>query len=157
MIKKFPNDFLWGAATASHPAEGGTTNDWSAWEWANADRLARESASKFCYLPSWTEKFGAEAARPENSISGTAVDHYHRFEEDFDIAKSLGHTAHRFSIEWSRIEPEEGVFDEQEIAHYQNVVRALRARNIEPFVTLWHWTLPLWLAREGGALAPRFP
>jgi beta-glucosidase len=69
----------------------------------------------------------------------------------------LGHTAHRFSIEWSRVEPEKGTFDEQEIAHYKNVVQALRKRNIEPFVTLWHWTLPLWLARQGGMLAPKFP
>ncbi len=153
----FPKDFLWGAATASHQVEGGTINDWSEWERANADRLARSAASKFDHLPGWTENFGAEAARPENYISGIAVDHYHRFEEDFDIAKSLHHTAHRFSIEWSRVEPEKNRFDEQEIAHYQNVVRALRARNIEPFVTLWHWTLPLWLAKEGGMLAPRFP
>lgn len=157
MIRHFPNGFLWGAATASHQVEGGTTNDWSEWEKANAKRLARSAASKFAHLPHWTEKFGREASRPENYISGIAVDHYHRYEEDFDIAKSLHHTAHRFSIEWSRIEPEEGAWDEREIAHYQNVIRALRARNIEPFVTLWHWTLPLWLAQEGGILAPRFP
>lgn len=157
MIRKFPNHFFWGAATASHQVEGGTTNDWSEWEEANAERLAREAHSKFGHLPGWTEKFGAEAARPENYRSGLAVDHYHRYEEDFDIAKNLRHTAHRFSIEWSRIEPERGAWDEQEIAHYQDVVRALRARNIEPFVTLWHWTLPLWLAREGGILAPQFP
>lgn len=157
MIKKFPRGFLWGAATASHQVEGGTTNDWSEWEKENADRLAQEAPSKFGHLPGWTEKFGAEAARPENSISGIAVDHYHRYEEDFDIAKSLNHSAYRFSIEWSRVEPEKNRFDEQEITHYQNVVRALRARNIEPFVTLWHWTLPLWLAKEGGLLAPRFP
>lgn len=153
----FPKNFLWGAATASHQVESGTINDWSEWERTNADRLALEAASKFGHLPSWTENFGAEAARPENYISGIAVDHYHRYEEDFDIAKNLNHTAHRFSIEWSRVEPEKNRFDEQEITHYQNVVRALRARNIEPFVTLWHWTLPLWLAKEGGLLAPRFP
>lgn len=157
MIRKFPNGFLWGAATASHQVEGGATNDWSEWEKMNATRLAHEAASKFGHLPGWTEKFGAEASRPGNYISGIACDHYRRYEEDFDIAKSLYHTAHRFSIEWSRIEPEEGTWDEQEIVHYQNVIHALRARNIEPFVTLSHWTLPLWLAKEGGLLAPRFP
>lgn len=157
MIRKFPEGFLWGAATSSHQVEGGTTNDWSEWEKANADRLAREAASKFGCLPGWTEKFGKEASRPENYISGIAVDHYHHYEADFDIAKSLGHSAYRFSIEWSRTEPEEGKWDTQEIAHYQDVIRALRARNIEPFVTLWHWTLPLWLTEKGGVLAPQFP
>ena len=157
MIREFPAGFFWGAATASHQVEGNTTNDWSLWEKANAERLATKAASEFGHLPGWTEKFGKEAANPENYRSEIACDHYHRYEEDFDIAKELHHSAHRFSIEWSRVEPEEGRFDEKKIRHYQNVVRALRARNIEPFVTLWHWTLPLWLAREGGMLAPRFP
>ncbi|MFC1756711.1 glycoside hydrolase family 1 protein [Patescibacteria group bacterium] len=91
--------------------------------------------------------------------AGMACDHYSRFEEDFDIAKSLGHNAHRFSIEWSRIEPEEGKFDEKEIEHYQKVINALREREIEPFVTLYHWTLPVWLAEKGGWLnkdAPKY-
>ncbi len=82
--------------------------------------------------------------------AGLACDHYNRYEEDFDIAKSLGHNAHRFSIEWSRIEPEERKFNEKEIEHYRNVIKALRARGIEPFVTLWHWTLPYWVAEKGG-------
>ncbi|MEK7198120.1 MAG: family 1 glycosylhydrolase, partial [Patescibacteria group bacterium] len=58
--------------------------------------------------------------------------------------------AHRFSIEWSRIEPEEGKFNEKEIEHYRNVIRALRARGIEPFVTLWHWTMPVWFTEKDG-------
>lgn len=82
--------------------------------------------------------------------AGIACDHYNRFEEDFDIAKSLGHNAHRFSIEWSRIEPEEGKFNKKEIEHYQKVINALRERDIEPFVTLWHWTLPIWVSDQGG-------
>ncbi|MCX6806729.1 MAG: glycoside hydrolase family 1 protein [Candidatus Berkelbacteria bacterium] len=86
----------------------------------------------------------------EKEKSGRACDHYHLFEEDFKIAKSLGHNAHRFSIEWSRIEPEENKFDEKEIKHYQKVIDSLREKNIEPFVTLWHWTLPLWLPEKGG-------
>ena len=73
------------------------------------------------------------------------------------MAKSLGHTAHRFSIEWSRIEPEEGKFDERGIEHYREVIAALRGRGMEPFVTLWHWTLPIWLADKGGILAKEFP
>jgi len=83
----------------------------------------------------WTKFFDA----------GQACDSYNRFQEDFDIAKSLGHNAHRFSIEWSRVEPEQGKFNEKEIKHYQKVIDALRKRNIEPFVTLWHFTNPLWV------------
>ncbi|MCF7835555.1 MAG: glycoside hydrolase family 1 protein [Candidatus Marinimicrobia bacterium] len=84
--------------------------------------------------------------------AGKACDHYNRFEEDFDIAKSLGHNVHRFSIEWSRVEPREGEFDEVEIEHYKKVVNALRERGVEPFVTLYHWTLPTWLSKKGGWL-----
>ncbi|MBI4692375.1 MAG: glycoside hydrolase family 1 protein [Candidatus Terrybacteria bacterium] len=82
--------------------------------------------------------------------AGAACDHYNRYEEDFDIAKSLGHNAHRFSIEWSRIEPEEGRFNEKEIEHYKNVIMALKQRGVEPFVTIWHWPVPLWLRDKGG-------
>ncbi len=82
--------------------------------------------------------------------AGAACDHYNRYEEDFDIAKQLGHNTHRFSLEWSRMEPEEGVFDEHEIEHYRKVIQAVRARGMEPFVTIWHWTLPLWVRDQGG-------
>ena len=153
---KFPKDFYWGAATAAHQVEGGNHNDWSEWEKQNAERLARESKEKFGHLPNWKD-IEAPALDPKNYISGQACDHYSRFREDFDIAKSLHHNAHRFSIEWSRIEPEENKFDEKAILHYREVLHALRERNIEPFVTLWHWTLPLWLANKGGTCAKDFP
>jgi len=82
--------------------------------------------------------------------AGKAAGHYNRFEEDFDLAKSLGHNVHRFSIEWSRIEPEEGKFSQKEIEHYQKVIDALRERRMEPFVTLWHFTNPVWFSKIGG-------
>ncbi len=134
-MKKFPDGFLWGSATSAHQVEGGNHNDWTEWEKKNAERLSRESGKKY---PS------------ENYISGQAADHYHRYEEDFNIAQSLGQNAHRFSIEWSRIEPEEGKFNEEEIDHYRKVIRALRQRRLEPFVSLYHWTLPLWIRDSGG-------
>ncbi len=121
--------FLWGAATASFQVEGGIENN----DWAQA---AREGKVPPC---------------------GRACDHYHRFREDFDIAKTLGHTAHRFSIEWSRIEPCEGEFDESAIVHYREVIVALHERGIEPVVTLWHWTLPEWLSNTGGIERSDFP
>lgn len=138
---KFPKDFFWGAATSSHQVEGNNHSDWSEWEKENAERLSQKSGRKYS---------------PENFISGAACDHYNRYKEDFDIAKSLGHNAHRFSIEWSRVEPEEGVFDKKEIEHYRDVIEALRERGMEPFVTLWHWTLPVWLSKRGGVLAEDF-
>ena len=120
--KKFPDEFLWGAATSSFQVEGGIENmDW-------ADAAAKGLVPKL----------------------GRSADHYHRYESDFDIAKSLGHNAHRFSIEWARIEPEDGQFDLKEIEHYRAVLKALQERNIKPFITIWHFTLPLWFARTGG-------
>ncbi|MBI4086722.1 glycoside hydrolase family 1 protein [Candidatus Kaiserbacteria bacterium] len=118
----FPEGFYWGAATASYQVEGGIENT----DWAQA---AREGRVPPC---------------------GRAADHYNRYEEDFDIAKSLGHNCHRISVEWARIEPEEGTFNEKEIEHYLAVLAALRARHIKPFVTLWHFTLPQWFAESGG-------
>ncbi len=123
----FPKGFLWGAATSAHQVEGNHDNDWTEWE------------------------------KEGHPISGHACDHYNRFREDFDIARSLGHNAHRFSLEWSRIEPQEGIFDEKEIAHYREVIAALRERGMEPFVTLWHWTLPLWMRDKGGVASREFP
>lgn len=154
-MKQFPSGFLWGAATASHQVEGNTHNDWSEWEKANAERLARESEQAFWWNPHW-KKFKEEATNPSNYLSGDACDHYHRYREDFDILQSLNLNAYRFSIEWSRIEPEEGKFDERELNHYRDMVKELRKRGIEPFVTLWHWTLPVWLAKRGGIFAPNF-
>ncbi len=152
----FPGNFFFGAATSSHQIEGGNHNDWSVWEKKNAERLARESEKEFQRNPNW-QKFKTEAEDPQNYISGRACDSWHRYEEDFNILRSLGLNAYRFSLEWSRIEPQEGKWDESAIAHYAAMLRALRARNIEPFLTLWHWTLPLWLAERGGTLAGDFP
>ena len=143
MELKFPDGFLWGAATSAHQVEGGTINDWTEWERENAKRLAQSASRKS--WPDYILSGYPNPLEPANYISGRAGDHYNRFREDFDIAKSLGHNAHRFSIEWSRIEPEEGKFDEKEIEHYREVIKALRERGMEPFVTLWHWTNPVWI------------
>ncbi|MDO8515801.1 MAG: glycoside hydrolase family 1 protein [bacterium] len=168
MHYKFPESFYFGASTSAHQVEGANRNDWTEWEHANARRLAQIArvstgntkrsaiSDRHAFARNLTSGI-ANPLNPKNYISGLASDHYRRFNEDFDIAKSLGHNAHRFSIEWSRIEPEEGKWSERELAHYKEVIRALRARNLEPFVTLWHFTLPIWLAEKGGVLNPRFP
>ena len=147
---KFPENFYWGSATSAHQVEGGTYNEWSEWEKKNAKKLAEDSEKR--YMHGVTDKDFVKKAEkdPNNYISGKTADHYHKFREDFDMAKELGHNAHRFSIEWSRVEPKEGQFDEKEIAHYKNVIKALKERNLEPFVTLWHWTNPVWISNIGG-------
>lgn len=143
----FPQGFYWGSATSSHQVEGDNFNDWTLWEESNADRLAQQ-ANQYA-SESQKQKF-PQMLEPANYLSGIACDHYNRFEEDFDILSELNQNAYRFSIEWSRIEPEAGKFDRAEVDHYRKVIAALRKRNIEPFVTLWHWTNPTWLDfREG--------
>lgn len=161
-MSNFSKDFYWGAATSSHQVEGNNHNDWTEFETKSAKRKAQnETLRQGLRLSSaerpqgkrWPDYILKNYPNPlqeKNYISGRACDHYNRFREDFDIAKSLGHNAHRFSIEWSRIEPEEGKFDEKEIGHYREVIKALRERGMEPFVTLWHWTLPLWVSKKGG-------
>jgi len=148
----FPSGFYWGAATSAHQVEGGNINDWSRWEKQNAGKLAKKAGRH--WNVQHKKKF-PEMLNPENYISGKACDHYNHYEEDFDIAKKLGHNAHRFSIEWSRIEPEEGKFNQNEIEHYRKVIRALKERNLEPFVTLWHFTCPTWFADQGGWLSKK--
>ena len=151
-----PQGFFFGASTSAHQVEGNTHNDWSEWEQKNAARLARIAPDLYKHLPQW-ERIKGRTQDPANYISSRGADHYHRYEEDFDIAKTLGHNAHRFSIEWSRIEPEEGKFNEQELEHYRQVIQALHARNLEPFICLWHWTLPTWLRDKGGVKCSNFP
>ena len=148
MDLKFPKGFLFGASTSSHQVEGYGNNDWTEWEHTNAERLACEAREE--EWPDFILNAYPSPINPQNYISGKACDHYHRFREDFDIAKSLGHNAHRMSVSWSKVEPEEGKFDEEALEHYHQVALALRERGIEPFVTLWHWPLPLWLVKKGG-------
>lgn len=123
--RSFPQGFLWGAATAAHQVEGGLDNDWTEWE-----------------------RQPGHVAGGDTSAEG--VGHFTRYEGDFDLAKGMGHNAHRLSIEWSRIEPQEGVYDPAALAHYGRVLKALRDRGLAPVVTLHHFTNPKWLAAKGG-------
>ncbi len=144
----FPKNFLWGASTAAHQVEGGNYNHWTKWEQANATRLAATAEQRYGWMPSWPNIKDA-ASMPENYISGNGVEHYGRYKEDFALLKQLNMNAFRFSIEWSRIEPEEGKWNEQEIAHYRQYLQELQRQGIEPVVTLWHWTMPVWFVDKG--------
>ncbi|MBI5448948.1 glycoside hydrolase family 1 protein [Candidatus Gottesmanbacteria bacterium] len=121
MKYQFPKHFFWGTSTAAQHVEGKRTpNDWSRWE-------------------AFVRRF-----------SGRACEHYARYKKDFGLAKKMNTNAHRFSIEWSRIEPSEGKFQVSAIRHYRNVLLSLRRLNIIPFVTLHHFTNPLWFSEKGG-------
>lgn len=145
----FPKKFLWGAATSAHQVEGGLVNQWTTWELEHAKRLSVQAPHQFGDIDSWP-RIKKEATRPDNYVSGRGVDHYHRYEEDFAILKSLNMNAFRFCIEWARIEPQEGAWDAAAIAHYRTYLRTLKKMGITPVVTLFHFTLPEWFAAKGG-------
>jgi len=120
----FPPGFLWGTATAAHQIEGNNSNnDW--WHW--------------------------EKSKKDIPDSGVACNHYDLYKEDFKLAKEILHNnAHRLSLEWARIEPREGVYDEKEMLHYKKVLGELRRLGLKTMVTLHHFTNPLWFAQKSG-------
>ncbi|WP_078549533.1 glycoside hydrolase family 1 protein [Litchfieldia alkalitelluris] len=124
-MKKFPNGFMIGAATAAHQVEGNNVN---------SDFWAMEQ------VPNSTYK--------EPSLD--AVDHYHRYKEDIQLLVDAGCDTYRFSIEWARIEPTKGHFNEAEIQHYREVLEFCHLKNVTPIVTLHHFSSPKWLISEGG-------
>jgi len=131
--QQFPDGFLWGASMSAHQVEGDNTNsDWWAWE----------------HSPKRVAELKKKGLDPSDFQSGKAADHYRRFRDDFALAEKLNLNAIRLSIEWARIEPEEGVFDEDALRHYVEVVRDLKKRGIEPIVTLHHQTNPLWFSKN---------
>jgi beta-glucosidase len=131
--KRLPDGFLLGCATAAHQVEGGIDNDWSRWTAEHPEAIAG----------------GGDAV--------IAIDHYHRYRDDLAQLRAMHQNAHRFSVEWARIEPEPGRFDRDALAHYSDVVRTCRQQGMEPIVTLQHFTLPVWLAEAGGFAAPEAP
>lgn len=146
---KFPKKFLWGASISAHQTEGNTHNQWTAWELENAKSKAAQAEYHLGDLENWSF-IKSEAKNPNTYVSGKTVNHYHHYEEDFNLLKQMNMNAFRFSIEWSRVEPSEGVWNVEAIEHYRQYLNELKRRNIEPVVTLLHFTLPTWFARLGG-------
>lgn len=135
---RYPEGFLWGSATSAHQVEGGcTNNNWSAFEHATDARGSPRIAG--------------------GQRSGDACQHWDRFREDIGLMKAIGLNAYRFSVEWSKIEEREGVFNEDALEHYAEVVEALRGAAITPVITLHHFTHPLWLEHAGGFLRDDAP
>lgn len=122
---RFPENFLIGAATAAHQVEGNNI-----------------------YSDYWTMELMKSTSFVEPS--GEAVDHYNRYEEDIRLMAEAGLNCYRFSIEWARVEPVEGQFDETEVEHYRKVIRCCKENGITPIVTLHHFTSPKWLISKGG-------
>ncbi|MFA5360005.1 MAG: glycoside hydrolase family 1 protein [Patescibacteria group bacterium] len=133
-ILKFPQGFLWGASTSAYQVEGNITNDWSEWEKSEA-RI---------------KQLKKQGKNLEDYICGLSCNSFESFVDDLKCLKELGISSYRFSIEWSRVEPEEGKFNIQAINRYGDIIKLLKENNIEPFITLWHYPIPLWLKNLGG-------
>lgn len=146
---RWPKGFLWGAASASHQVEGNNVNSWTEWELQTAKEKAKAAKRRYGMLASWPE-IKDLAMSPDNYVSGVAVDHFRRYKEDFDYLEKMHLNAYRFSIEWSRIEPDEGAWNIAALEYYRSYIKELKARGIEPMLTLFHWTTPLWFAHKGG-------
>lgn len=131
---KFKKDFVWGVATASFQIEGAY----------NEDGRGRDIWGDFCSIPGKIY---------DNHNGNIACDHYHRYKEDIALMKQMGIKAYRFSIAWARIFPEGiGQVNKKGVEFYHNLIDELLKNNIEPYVTLYHWDLPLSLSEKGGWL-----
>ena len=127
----YPDDFLWGTATAAHQVEGGhTNNNWFWWE-------------------SQKDEYG-QSRILNNDKSGIAVDQWNRYPEDIKLMKELGTNSYRFSLSWSKIMPQPMVFDTLALQHYSDLIDSLLHNNIEPNITLHHFEEPLWFMELGG-------
>lgn len=128
-FQHFPAGFAWGVATSAHQVEGGNSNNqWSAWE--------------------------KQGRIKSGDHVGLACDWWRNAEQDFDRAQELGVNALRLSLEWSRIEPEPGRWDNAALDRYRAMLKALHERRVRPFVTLHHFTNPLWFEARQGFAAP---
>jgi beta-glucosidase len=127
---QFPKDFVFGVATAAYQVEGNIENDWSDWE--RSGRL-KDPRARGC---------------------GLAVDHWNRFEEDLQLVRALGATAFRISLEWARIEPEPGRFDEAALDSYRERLLRMHELGIRPVITLHHFTHPKWFHAQTPWYSP---
>lgn len=125
MSVSFPDGFLWGTATAAHQVEGGNwNNDWWVWE--------------------------HDPGSPCVEVSGDTCDHFHRYPEDIKLLADLGFGTYRFSVEWSRVQPERNEWSRSALEHYRRVCATCHENGIQPIVTYHHFTTPRWVAAHGG-------
>lgn len=125
---KFPKGFLFGSATAAHQIEGGNFgSDWHDWEKTPGNIL-------------------------DNSNADVATDSWNQWKKDIELLKKTGQNAYRFSIEWAKVEPERGKYHQETIEHYREILEELKKNGIKSMVTLYHFVLPKWVAKDGGWL-----
>ena len=136
-LKPFPENFLWGAASAAYQVEG-------AWD---EDGKGPSNWDLFVRIPGKTFK---------GTTGDVAVDHYHRYKEDVQLMAEMGMKAYRFSVAWTRILPQgKGEVNEKGLQFYDNLINELVKHNIEPVLTLYHWDLPQSLQDEYGGWESR--
>lgn len=127
---EFPENFIWGTATAGHQVEGNNRySNWWAWEQKGLVR--------------------------DGTVSGDSVDYWNRFEEDHALMNTLDCRAFRLGIEWARVEPEQGVYDADVVNHYRKILESLRRHGIKICLTMNHWVLPQWVERQDDWLNPK--
>lgn len=129
---EFPADFLWGAATAAYQVEGNNSN---------SDVWAMEHAKPSVYV----------------EPSGDAANSFALWRTDLDLVRNMGLNSYRFSLEWARIEPEDGQFSIAMLDHYKAMIEGCRERGLTPLVTFNHFTTPIWFAARGGWSNPASP
>ena len=131
-LARFPEGFIWGAATASYQIEG----------------AVGEGGRR----PSIWDTFAHTPGKIFNGDTGdVADDHYHRYDEDVALLADLGATHYRFSLAWPRLQPEgRGPLNQAGADFYERLVDALLARGVQPWVTVYHWDLPQALEDAGG-------
>ena len=136
---EFPKDFVWGAASAAYQIEG-------AW---NEDGKSDSIWDVFCRKP---------GAIFRGQTGEVACDHYHRWKEDVALMRELGLKAYRFSISWPRVLPDgTGVVNEKGLQFYSDLVDELLKNGITPYVTLFHWDMPMAIYQRGGMMSTDFP
>jgi len=127
----FPKNFMWGTATAAHQVEGNNTNNnWYAWE------HQKDSNGK--------------SRIHNNDKSGIAANHWNLYRDDISLMNDLGVGYYRFSVEWSKIEPESGIINEEALEHYRDVCIALIDSGLTPVITLHHFSHPIWFEELGA-------
>jgi len=124
---EFAKGFLWGVSTAAHQVEGNSQNQWSDWEAAGHIR--------------------------SGDVCGIACDWWNNAERDFDLMHGMGLNALRFSVDWSRIEPQEGKWDIAALRRYREMLDGLLQRGICPIICLHHFTHPRWFEEKGAFLS----
>jgi len=134
MTASYPSDFVWGAATSAHQAEGifegGENGDWYTFE--------HQPGSIF-----------------NDDNADVSVDFWHRYDEDFALAERMGLDSVRISIAWEKVEPQPGVFNRAALSHYRDILRSMHTHHLTPLVALHHFTHPRWFHTQGGWPDPR--